>query len=246
MRYKLTLAYDGTHYSGWQVQKNGKSIQSAIQHALQIALRHPLDLTGSGRTDAGVHARGQTAHFDTTSTVDLNRLRLSLNALLPVDIRVKRIDPVPDDFHARYSASGKIYHYHLQLDPIANPFTRLYRTQVFGKFDLERLQSALPLFLGTRDFSSFANVKKEIQTDSIRTIQRLDMVAEEGGIRLEFEGDGFLYKMVRNITGALLDVAQGKLHAEQIPAIFAAQDRRKATASAPAQGLFLHQVLYPL
>ncbi len=126
-RYKLTLAYDGTNYCGWQVQTEKTSIQSLIQQALQTALRHPLNLTGSGRTDAGVHAQGQTAHFDTDLPFDPARLRLSLNALLPPDIRILLIEPAAPDFHARYSAQSKIYHYHLHLDRIANPFTRLYR-----------------------------------------------------------------------------------------------------------------------
>jgi tRNA pseudouridine38-40 synthase len=244
MRYKLTIAYDGTHYSGWQVQENSISIQSLVQKALQTALRHPVSLTGAGRTDAGVHAQGQTAHFDTPPPTDLHRLRLSLNALLPPDIRIFEIQPADAEFHARYSAKAKIYHYHLHLDPISDPFTKLYRHQVFGSFDLERLNQGTKQFLGTHDFTSFANTKEHAQTDSIRTLYRLDVVAEKGGIRLEFEGDGFLYKMVRNITGTLIDVATGKLKAEQIPLIFQARDRRKASFAAPPQGLFLVKVVY--
>ena len=245
MRYKLTVAYDGTDYSGWQVQENAPAIQPLIQKALQTVLRHPVDLTGSGRTDAGVHAQGQSAHFDTHSSIDRHRLRFSLNALLPPDIRILEVEPVADLFHARYSASSKIYHYHLHLDPISDPFTRLYRHQVFGPCDLVQLQRGAKEFLGTRDFISFANTKETPQIDALRTLYRLDTVEQKGGIRLEFEGDGFLYKMVRNITGTLLDVAAGKLHASQIPAIFEARDRRKASFAAPAQGLFLVQVIYP-
>lgn len=236
------IAYDGTNYSGWQVQNNAPSIQSLVQKALQTALRHPLDLTGSGRTDAGVHARGQTAHFDTDLYYD--RLCFSLNALLPSDIRILDIAPVAPDFHARYSALSKIYHYHLHLDPIADPFTQLYRHQVFGPFDLEKLKRGASQFLGTHDFTSFANVKEAPQTDTIRTLMRLDVIEQKGGLRLEFEGDGFLYKMVRNITGTLIDIATGKVDAAEIPNILAARDRRKAGAAAPAHGLFLIQVKY--
>lgn len=242
MKYKLTIGYDGTQYCGWQVQANGISIQSLIQKALVTALRHPTDLTGSGRTDAGVHARGQTAHFETDQ--DPSRLLLSLNALLPPDIRVFRIDPVPSDFHARYSAKGKVYHYHLHLDPVANPFKRLYCHQVFGPFDLERVKEAIYYFLGTHDFTSFANVKEEIQTDTIRTIERIDLMPEKGGIRLEFEGDGFLYKMVRNITGTLIDIGAGRMEPADVESIFQKKDRKRAGMAAPAQGLFLHQVKY--
>ncbi|MBX9743616.1 MAG: tRNA pseudouridine(38-40) synthase TruA, partial [Chlamydiales bacterium] len=120
-RYKLILAYDGTNYCGWQVQNNGLSIQALVQNALQTVLRHSLNLTGSGRTDAGVHAKGQTAHFDTDLSINLSSLRLSLNRLLPPDIRVMKIEPVDLDFHARYSALSKTYHYYLHLDKISDP-----------------------------------------------------------------------------------------------------------------------------
>ena len=244
MRYKLTIAYDGTNYCGWQVQENAQSIQALVQKALQTVLRHPLDLTGSSRTDAGVHASGQTAHFDTDVTIDLGKLRISLNALLPPDIRISEITPTDPNFHARYSATSKIYHYNLHLDPVSDPFTNLYRHQVYGPFDIEKLKLASQFFVGTHDFTSFANVKEVPQSDAIRTITRIDIVPQKGGLRIEFEGDGFLYKMVRNITGTLLDVAAGKLNAEEIPQIFAHRDRRKAGSSAPALDLFLIKIIY--
>lgn len=244
MRYKLTIAYDGTNYSGWQVQENGQSIQSFIQKALQTALRHSLDLSGSGRTDAGVHAQGQMAHFDTDVPFDPHRLRLSLNALLPIDIRILLIEAVPHTFHARYSALSKVYHYHLHLDPISDPFTKLYRAQIYGHFDLEKVKMAIPHFVGTHDFTSFANTKEATQIDTVRTIFRIDIVEQKGGLRLEFEGDGFLYKMVRNITGTLIDVGAGRIDPADIPRILSARDRRQAGSAAPASGLFLHQVKY--
>lgn len=246
MRYQLTIAYDGTGYSGWQVQPNGQAIQPLIQNALATVLRGPVKLTGSGRTDAGVHARGQTAHFDAPHPVDPSRLRISLNALLPADIRILHINPVDPHFHARYDAISKTYHYHLHLDPVIDPFVRLYRHQVYGLCDLSRMREAIPHFLGTRDFLSFANEphRGSASRGAIRTLFRLDLIEQKGGIRLEFEGDGFLYKMVRNITGVLLDVAAGKLAPENIPEIFAAKDRRRASAAAPPQGLFLMEVNY--
>lgn len=243
-RYKLTLAYDGTRYLGWQVQESGDSIQSLVQKALETALRHKVQLTGSGRTDAGVHARGQTAHFDSPLPIDLSRLRISLNALLPEDIRIFQIDPVPETFHARYSARSKIYHYHLHLDRVADPFSRLYRAQVFVPIDLERLKKAARLFVGTHDFAAFANHKETKSDDTIRTLYRLDVVEQKGGVRLEYEGDGFLYKMVRNITGTLLDIAAGRFEPEEAASMIASKDRRKAGAAAPPQGLFLMEVLY--
>ena len=243
-RYKLIISYDGTAYCGWQVQDNQTSIQALIQQALQIALRHPLDLSGSGRTDAGVHARAQTAHFDSPASFLPARLLLSLNALLPPDIRILGVEPAANDFHARYSAKGKIYHYHLQLDPVADPFSRLYRTQIFSRIDLDRLRKGAAFFVGTHDFTSFANLKETSTSDTVRTLKRLDVLEQKGGVRLEFEGDGFLYKMVRNITGTLIDVGLGKTDPEQISEILKAKDRRKAGPAAPPQGLILYSVIY--
>jgi tRNA pseudouridine38-40 synthase len=244
-RYKLILSYDGTGYSGWQVQKTGPAIQPLVQKALETVLRHPIALTGSGRTDAGVHALGQTAHFDTDQLFDPRRLRLSLNALLPPDIRVLSIEPAAPSFHARYSALSKIYHYHLHLERVADPFTRLYRHHP-APCDLDLLSAAIPHFIGTRDFTSFANEpgRGSVSRDPVRTLFRLDLIPQSGGARLEFEADGFLYKMVRNITGTLLDVAARRIAPGAIPAILDAKDRRKAGASAPPQGLFLMQVNY--
>lgn len=244
MRYKLTIAYDGTKYAGWQVQENAQSIQPLIQYALETVLRHPTDLTGSSRTDAGVHALEQIAHFDTEVVFEPKKLLLSINALIPTDIRILSVEPVDNDFHARYSASSKIYHYHLYLDPVADPFKKLYCHQVFGNFDLEALKEAAKQFLGTHDFTSFANTKEGPEKDAVRTLYRLDIVPEKGGLRLEFEGDGFLYKMVRNITGTLLDVAAGRLKPADIPEIFAARDRKRGGFAAPPQGLFLVKVIF--
>jgi len=245
-RYKLTIAYDGTAYCGWQVQPNGTAIQPLIQKALSTILRAEVPLTGSGRTDAGVHARGQTAHFDAPAPIDLARTRLSLNALLPPEIRILQIDPVPPNFHARYSALSKIYHYHLHLDPVIDPFLRLYRHHLYGPFDLERVREAIPHFLGTRDFLSFANepLRGSASRGSVRTLARIDLAPQKGGVRFEFEGSGFLYKMIRNIMGVLIDVGQGKRNAGEISEIFAAKDRRQASAAAPPQGLFLMEVRY--
>jgi tRNA pseudouridine38-40 synthase len=246
MKFKLFIAYDGTHYGGWQIQTNATSIQTLVENALSTALRTPTSVTASGRTDAGVHALHQVAHFSYEHELDLYRLIASLNGLLPLDIRVLNIEPTSDDFHARYSAKSKIYHYHLHLDRVLDPFKRLYSFHVLHPVDLELLQKSANLFIGTHDFTSFANEADQgsAAKNPIRTLYRLDIIEERGGVRLEFEGSGFLYKMVRNITGTLLDIANCKLDVETLPDIFAAKNRSLAGKAAPAQGLFLVKVNY--
>jgi tRNA pseudouridine38-40 synthase len=245
-RYKLIIAYDGTAYCGWQVQNTGISIQALIQQGLETALRVPTDLSGSGRTDAGVHAQGQVAHFDTATFIDPKKLFFSLNSLLPSDIRILSLESIPKTFHARYSAKEKTYHYHLHLNPVADPILFPYRYHAFGQIDLNKLAEGIKQFLGTHDFTSFANdaTRGSAAHDPIRTLTKFELVEQPGGIRLELTGDGFLYKMVRNIVGTLLDVARGKMLPEQIPTILEAKDRRLAGQAAPPHALFLMHVAY--
>jgi tRNA pseudouridine38-40 synthase len=244
--YKLTIAYDGTAYCGWQVQPNGISIQQLIEEQASILTRETTAITGSGRTDAGVHALGQIAHFHSPEIQDLFRFHGSLNALLPPDIRILKVEEVPPTFHARYSATGKTYHYRLHLDRVPDPFKRFYSLHVKEKINLDLLQAATVPLLGTHDFTSFANEAHQgsAAKDAVRTLTRLDVVAEQGGVRLEFSGDGFLYKMVRNIVGTLLEVASGKRLIDDLPAILAAKDRTAAGQAAPPHGLFLIKVEY--
>lgn len=246
--YKLTVAYDGTHYNGWQIQPNAPSIQQHLQECLASFLGgETAAVIGSGRTDAGVHALNQVAHFKVDRQINPNRLLLALNGLLPRDIRVKRVELAPLQFHAQYSAIGKEYHYHLYLDRIMDPFRRLYCWQVLRKLNFNILHEAASLFVGTHDFTSFANEPQagSVAKNPVRTIYRLDICQVEGGLRLEFEGNGFLYKMVRNIVGTLVDVASDRLTLADVMSIFEAKDRRLAAQAAPPQGLFLVKVNYP-
>lgn len=241
--YKLILAYEGTDFHGWQQQDNSISIQSIVKKAIETYIREPIRLIGSGRTDAGVHALGQVAHFHTNKDLEPGKFLYSLNALLPLSIRALHLTKVPPSFHAQYSALGKIYHYHLSLDPFVLPMRRLYVWRPPLPLDTEPLKRAASLFIGTHDFTSFANVGSVIR-DPIRTLSRLDVLEEEGGLRLEFEGNGFLYKMVRNITGTLVAIGSGRLLPEDVPLLLAARNRSKAPEGAPPQGLFLVKVLY--
>jgi len=246
VRYKLIIAYDGTAYCGWQVQKTGISIQYLIQKSLETIFQHPIHLTGSGRTDAGVHATGQTAHFDTEARIAPFRLRGQMNALLPLDIRILDIVEVAADFHARYSAVSKIYHYHLHLDSIADPFTQLYRHIVRSPCDLSKMQQAIFHLIGTHDFTSVANRTDQCRATQggVRTLFRLELIEQKGGIRLEFEADGFLYKMVRNLTGLLLSVGTGRIEPKDVITIIASKSRQNPFKAVPPQGLFLHKVCY--
>lgn len=245
-KYLFKISYDGTAYGGWQIQQNAPSIQATIEHVLQKILQEKISLTGSGRTDAGVHALSQTAHFTTSQILLESKILYSLNQLLPPDIRILEMKPVPIDFHARYSASSKVYQYQLHLHPVRSPFLYPFAYHPPYKIDLDQLKRCLPYFIGKRDFTSFAH---EAHTGScaknpIRTLMRLELIEIDEGIALLFEGDGFLYKMVRNITGTLLDICAGKIKEEEIPLIFDAKDRKKAGKTAPPHGLFLVQVNY--
>jgi len=246
-KYKIKLAYQGTAYSGWQVQKNATSIQSLVQQALSTFLRKTTFVVGSGRTDAGVHALEQVAHFISTPIFDFRRFLISTNALLPPDIRILDVEEVDSTFHARYSAKSKVYRYYIHTSPIRNPFRNLYHWDLhYLPLNLHLIEEAIPFFEGKRNFTSFSNEahRGSASRNAIRTLKRINLQREEGGIYLEFEADGFLYKMVRNIVGTLVDVALGKITLNQIAEIFDAEDRKRASAAAPALGLFLVSVSY--
>lgn len=243
--YKLLIMYDGTPFSGWQVQPNGVSIQQKIQEAIHTITKENVHVIGSGRTDAGVHALGQVAHFKIACDLNLYRFQHSLNALLPEEICIKAITPEGDEFHAQYSAKQKTYRYHVSRARYPSPFTRLYRWHYCGPIDMALLKESAKQLLGTHDFSSFANEAHagSASKDPVRTLYRADIAETEEEITLEFEADGFLYKMVRNLVGTLFDIAGGKISAS-IPCILAARDRCKAGSAAPPQGLFLIKVDY--
>ncbi len=246
--YKLIIAFAGTKYSGWQIQSNGTSVQGLLQNAIRILIKEDVKLSGSGRTDAGVHAKGQTAHFKCSSPIDIYRFFGSLNALLPDDISILEIVEVPLEFHSRYWAVSKTYHYHLHLAPVESPFNRLYSWHIREKFDIEKLKEAAKLLVGTHNFTSFANDSDSgcAGRNPIRTMHCIKVVTEGQSVRLEYTADGFLYKMVRNLTGTLVEIGKGRRPVEDIVLILALKDRSKAGISAPAQGLFLVNVEYPI
>lgn len=245
-RYCLTITYDGTCYQGWQSQTNGVSIQQKIESALHTLFQKKIAIFGSGRTDSGVHALDQKAHFDLDNKVDVNKLFISINALLPKDIRVLKIEPVADDFHARFSCKKKIYQYHIHRREVIDPFNKNYSLFFPYPLDIEKMKAASKYLIGVHDFSSFANKQDQgsAKNNPIKNLMRIDFVEKEFGLMIEYEADGFLYKMVRNITGTLLKVGGGKLTPEDVKTILEAKNRKKACAAADGKGLFLAKTFY--
>jgi tRNA pseudouridine38-40 synthase len=247
-RYYLELAYDGNGFCGWQRQKQENSIQANLEECISTILKQQTHLTASGRTDAGVHALKQVAHFDYSENLDDYRFLKALNGLTHHNIQIKKILAVDESFHARYSAKAKTYHYHVWTDRFPSPFLKGYRYHHKGPLSIEVLQQAIPYFIGEKNFSSFSNSQNEgaCKKNPIRNLYRLDFKEQEGGFRLELESNGFLYKMVRNIVGTLIDVSRGRLELSDIEKILKAKDRKLAGKAAAAHGLFLYDVSYDL
>lgn len=247
--FRLDIAYDGTDFSGWQVQNSGISIQGTIEKAIEVLTHEAVRIVGSGRTDAGVHALNQVAHFHlATDTIykDPSLLKRALNGLLPDTIRIINVAIVPKTFHAQRSASSKEYHYHLCFDDVVLPFVRPYVWHCRKRVNIDVLIEAAKLFIGEHDFVAYSNAPGRgcQRKTTVRTLYRLDVIRTQTGVRLEFEGNGFLYKMVRNITGMIIGVASGRRSIEEISTVFQSKDRRIAEPAAPARGLFLVRVNY--
>ncbi len=240
MKYKIKIAYDGTNYNGFQIQPNGISIQETVEKVLSKISSEKISITGSGRTDAGVHANGQVAHFNYKKQ---NLSLKSLNSLLPNDIRILSLEEASEDFHARFSAKEKIYLYHITTDKVQSPFERRYALHYTFPIDKEKMIASLHYFLGTKNFTSFANELLP-HKNPVKTLHELSLLKTKSGFILKFRGDGFLYKMVRNITGTLLDIARGKLDPHALPFIFEEKSRSFAGKTAPPHALFLESVLY--
>lgn len=240
---KLTLAYDGTDFAGFQVQPGRRTVQGELTAALEKILGERVGVIGAGRTDAGVHARAQVANFQTAARLPVERLPAALNSCLPPDITVWRAEEVPARFHARYDARGKTYRYLIDRAPHRAPFLRRYSWHLTLPLDAAAMRAAAAPLCGEHDFSSFC-AAGSASPNHVRTLQRL-AVGEEGDLLLvEAKADGFLYKMVRNLVGTLVEVGRGALAAEDVERILAGRDRRLAGPTAPPQGLILWEVEY--
>ena len=239
---KLTLAYDGTRFVGWQRQAEGESIQGLLENALAAFEGAPVVVHGAGRTDAGVHAQGQVASVCLTCGHDTGALARGLNAQLPGDVRVMRVEEVAADFHARFSARSKTYRYAICNTPVASPFERSYVWHLPEPLDLEAMRAAASRLIGTHDFAAFRSTGGETK-DTVRTMTRSEFILG-AGLVYEISGDGFLRHMVRAVVGTLVETGRGRRLPESIDALLAGGGRADAGATAPAQGLFLVRVDY--
>ncbi|WP_019987099.1 tRNA pseudouridine(38-40) synthase TruA [Rudanella lutea] len=240
----MELAYCGTQYHGWQIQANGHSVQSEIEGALSRRLRQPVSILGSGRTDAGVHAHQQYAHFDLPEPLDdLEQITYSLNAMLPPDIAIRRIFPVQPDDHARFSAISRYYQYRItrQKDAFRHMQSYYFRYPL----DMEAMNQAARVLLEHTDYQSFSRAKAAVKHFHC-TIDRAEWLPETGDdLTFHIRANRFLWGMVRAIVGTLLEVGQGRMTTEEFEQIILARDRRAAGRAAPASGLFLFEVGYP-
>jgi len=247
---KLTLAFDGTHYHGWQRQENGPTIQEDVERAVSLICDSLITVHGAGRTDAGVHALGMTAHYKTASNIPCSKLQKGLNSLLPGAIRVVSLADESEDFHARYSALSKTYCYALFTGTIQPPNERLYTAHFPGKISADAMLSCLKTISGTHDFSSFeaAGSRDKNLTDgrgAVRTIFSTEMNQPSTGyVNLLFTGNGFLRHMVRNLSGTIIEVGRGKRSVEDFERILKSKDRQQAGTTAPPHGLTLLRVNY--
>ncbi len=242
-RYRLLIEYDGAPFSGWQTQPGQPTVQEHLEAALATFLRMPTPIVGSGRTDAGVHARGQVAHFDTPDPVDLYKLTRALRGLAPDTIAVRAIEQAPADFHARYDGRRRTYHYQVSTEPRA--LGRASRLLLTSPPDFDAMNAAAQSLVGEHHFGSFCKTKSETE-NRVCTLFRCTWQPEarDGDWRLVVEGSRFLHGMVRAITGTLLQIGWGKRPLDDLPRILAARDRRAAGPAAPAHGLVLHHVGY--
>ncbi|MEM8550442.1 MAG: tRNA pseudouridine(38-40) synthase TruA [Verrucomicrobiota bacterium] len=244
-RYKAVCAYDGTGFSGWQSQPAGNTVQDFIEARLGTILQTPLRIHGSGRTDAGVHARAQVFHFDASWSHPVGDLLRALRSGLPAGIQVLRLARIRSDFHARYSATAKRYRYQL-YEGYALPWESRYCWSLGNRrLDSAAMQSAAEHLLGEHDFTAFgANRGDGSEDNPVKDMRALSVKRQGAKIRITYEASGFLYKMARSLTGTLVEVGLGKLTPEQVAGFLKGRQRAEAVTTAPAQGLWLERVIY--
>ncbi len=237
-RVRLTVAYDGTNYHGWQQQKNGITIESELNRCLSDLLKEPIEVIGASRTDAGVHALGNIAVFDTANRMPADKISYALNQRLPEDIRIQKSEEVPADFHPRHCESRKTYEYRIYRGTFPLPTKRLYSLFTYSKLDIMRMQEASAYLEGEHDFKSFCQTGAQVES-TVRTLYTVDVEEQNEDLVIRVCGNGFLYNMVRIIVGTLMEIGQGKRDPLDIYTILEAKDRAAAGPTAPAHGLTL-------
>lgn len=242
-RIKLTIAYDGTNYCGWQVQPNGITVEEVVNKALKKLTGEDIQVIGASRTDSGVHALGNVAVFDTHTTIPPERISYALNQRLPEDIVIVKSEEVAEDFHPRYCDCSKTYEYHILNTRIPIPTKRLTNYFVSYDLDVEKMRKAAGYLIGEHDFVSFCNVRTDVE-DTVRTVTELEILKDGEEITIRISGNGFLYNMVRIIVGTLIRVGRGFYEPEKVKEILEAKDRKAAGVTAPPHGLILAEIQY--
>jgi tRNA pseudouridine38-40 synthase len=239
----MLIAYDGTGYHGWQLQPQAPTVQGELEGALGRMAKRPVRVTGAGRTDAGVHAKGQVAHFDLNHPIPTEGMVKGLNTLIPPDIRVLEVEEVEEDFHARYSARSKTYRYYLDLSPVASPFR--CRFTLHHPYDLDRdaMREAASEFIGEHDFAAFRAASCRAKTTS-RAVSQSEWVEAGKELVYQVRATGFLHHMVRNLVGTMLEVGRNKMSPCNVRTILDSRDRNLAGPTAPPEGLHLERVEY--
>ncbi|MCR5636281.1 MAG: tRNA pseudouridine(38-40) synthase TruA [Clostridiales bacterium] len=244
MNYLLKITYDGKNYHGWQIQENALTVQEVFQKALNKILNAEYEIKGCSRTDSGVHANEYYVNVKTERKIPPHRLKAALNGNLPSDVAVLDSQTVSEDFHARYNCIGKQYIYKIWNSEVKNPFLDGYALHYRWHIDEDLLNKAAKYFEGKHDFTSFCTLDRRKQENMTRTVYSAGVTRNGDMIIFKIEADGFLYNMVRIMTGTLLRVAQGKFAPDDIPGIISAKSRKKAGPTAPACGLYLNKVSY--
>ncbi len=242
-RWQCVCAYDGSPFSGWQSQASKDAVQDVIERRLEQVLGEKIRTHSSGRTDSGVHAHGQVFHFDAPWKHGADKLRVALQTGLPRSIRLKSIRAAQGDFHARFDAQGKVYRYHVYRGE-ADPFTAAYCWSVNRELDWAAMEAAAKILRGRHDFWAFSGENDRTYETTVRDLRRLDIARKGRKVTFTYEADGFLYKMVRSLTGALVNVGLGKLSSREIAELLKTRKRIPAVLTAPPQGLFLVKVIY--
>lgn len=241
--YLLLISYDGSTYQGWQRQMNtDRTIQGILERAIGRLIGYNVEINGSGRTDAGVHATGQVASLELSGQVELPGFQEDINRILPEDIRICKMELVKNGFHARKDAKGKRYEYYIDVREKPDVFTRRYSYHYPYGLDIEAMEAAAGYLMGMHNFRTFTDMKED--KSAVRNIQEIRIEQDGNKIRIVYIGNGFLYHMVRRLTGTLLEVGHGERAPEEIPALLSAKDSSLSGFLAPARGLFLREVYY--